>query len=136
MNIAGEVHLESDYPFVNPASEMSGAQLTRRLQGQSPARRAAFATRLIAGGVGLRNLTGKQAARLCGVDRAYVSVAKQATAAERSLLSCRELSIRALCRRQAGETEIDRLIDEIGAARVLQALDRLTAPQPQAHAAE
>jgi hypothetical protein len=91
--------------------EISGRLLARRLRKGDidPAHRARLALDLQAGKVRICDLTSKQARQLAGTTVAELAAMRRAA-------------------RMPSDTRIDRFIAKAGTDRVLQAIDRMTAP--------
>jgi hypothetical protein len=91
---------------------VSGLALRRLLRGRSPKERARIAAMLVTNGVAVIDLSPVQAARLAGVEPAYLTDA---------------LGHRGS--RGPRDKTIDHLLKHYGAATLMRAVDRATAPQ-------
>jgi hypothetical protein len=107
-----------------------GRQLAKRLKGIPVDFRALLAAELMAGEVVLHGLTQTQASALVRVNRGYVSCANKASPEQREDIKHKRLSIRSLYRKRRDLTDdrLEKLILAAGPGRVMQILDRLTAP--------
>jgi hypothetical protein len=101
---------------------------------------AILAADLTSGRTRLMQPTQAQAAKLCGVSLHYVNAAARLTLAQRVQIERGKLSLSQLVNnnrnQKSSDEAIDRYIVAVGADRVWDRLDQLTAPAPVVEAAE
>jgi hypothetical protein len=108
-----------------------GEKVARKLKGISASHRALLASDLVNGKVDLSHLTLAQAKAITQVSGGYTATAMRLTVEQRKQVERREVSLSAFHNKPAAsvtEEMISRFIEKAGAGRVLDAIDRLTAP--------
>jgi len=114
------------------AVKIDGRKLAKRRRRISATHRAMLAYQLAHGEVVLSRLTNAQACAIAGANREYVATIAAASDLDRGRVRQGFLPLADLHKRRKqtrSDTAIDRLVERIGPARVMQALDRLTAPR-------
>jgi hypothetical protein len=118
-----------------PVKDVNLHKLNRRKRrGLSPTHAALLAHELETGMVWLHHLPRRQACLLTGASIGYVTTIANATPEERAAIKRGELALGKLHnkpKQPLADAEIDRLVETIGADRILAAIDRWTAPQFQ-----
>jgi hypothetical protein len=117
-----------------PSSDVIHARNLKRL---STTDRALATLDLATGAKTASDLTRTQAAEFAGVPASYVATAARATEAERDQMRRGTLTISELHHRKRAaktltDSEIDRIVGQVGAQQLLAWLDRATAPRAQA----
>jgi hypothetical protein len=113
--------------------DVNGRKLSRRLKRElNPTHRALLAFELERGALWVHHLSRRQAQKLTGANQRHVTSLRRATEEERErvkkgLLPLGELTPRAPV--VPTDADIDRVVCQLGAERVMQSLDRLTAPR-------
>jgi hypothetical protein len=113
--------------------EIVGRRLAKRLaQGRiSPTHAALLALELECGALWLHHLGRRQAQRLTGANLRHVTSLRRASAEQREQVKKGLLPLAELTPRAPGvptDADVDRVVRELGADRVMAALDRITRP--------
>jgi hypothetical protein len=108
----------------------TGRELTLHLHRLGPAGRGLLASDLIAGRAIVENLTARQARDLTHACFSYVRAARLLSPLQRSRVRCGILPLASVARHRkpVTDSDLDKLITEVGADRVFAALDRITTP--------
>lgn len=118
-----------------------GQRLAHRLARINIDWRALLAADMAAGRVNVRGLTLRQAAKLVGVSFGYVHTASKLSPEQRQQVETGKLTVAAVHRPKPALSDadidaivanygIDHVVARLGAHKVMDALDRLTAPPP------
>jgi hypothetical protein len=110
--------------------DVNGRKLSRKRE-LNPTHRALLAFELECGALWLHHLSRRQAQRLTGANQRDVTSLRRASAEQREqvkkgLLALAELTPRAPV--VPTDADVDRVVRQLGAERVMQSLDRLTQP--------
>lgn len=110
----------------SPVRDINGRKLSGAIANISPVQRT-FQT----GALCLHHLTRRQALALTGASTGYLSTVVRLTPEEREQVRRGKLALAVFhkCRREMSAVELDRLVAQLGAERVMAALDRFTRPQ-------
>ena len=115
---------------------VSGRQFARRLKKLNAGQRALTAYGLNVGELRLSSYTKSLSAAMAGVSVSYLNTVAHASEAERRLLACGCLALSGLHNRHrhpiTTDEDVERMVREIGADRIMAVIDKLTSPVREA----
>ena len=119
-----------------PVQVLSGRELDREVRTATPTKRALLAADVEAGRLLVERPTARQARLITGSSPCYLYAARLLSPMERAAVRTGRASLAAKARerRQLTDSKLDQLVSQLGAERVMAALDRVT--RPMAIAAE